>query len=122
MAKATPLARTVHDSGGEKREVHYDAALDKTTVRNTRNDGSARIDDIDTTISYGKVKEFSIARNDPETAKSVISTTMHYRRAGWDARLETRIPHALQARSLSLRFRRRCLRGRRALLQPQLHP
>jgi Predicted acyl esterases len=91
VAKAAPLARTVHDSGGEKREVHYDAELDKTTVRNTRNDGSARIDDIDTTISYGKVKEFSIARNDPETAESVISTTMHYRRAGWDARLQTRI-------------------------------
>ena len=91
VAKAPALARTIHDSGGEKREVHYDAELDKTTVRNTRNDGSARIDDIDTTISYGKVKEFSIARNDPETAESVISTTMHYRRAGWDARLETRI-------------------------------
>ncbi len=91
VAKATALARTVHDSGGEKREVHYDAEADKTTVRNTRNDGSARIDDIDTTISYGKVKEFSIARNDPETAESVISTTMHYRRAGWDARLQTRI-------------------------------
>ena len=91
VAKAPALARTIHDSGGEKREVHYDAELDKTTVRNTRNDGSARIDDIDTTISYGKVKEFSIARNDPETAELVISTTMHYRRAGWDARLETRI-------------------------------
>ena len=91
VAKAPPLARTVHDAGGERREVHYDAEPDKTTVRNTRNDGSARIDDIDTTISYGKVKEFSIARNDPETAESVISTSMHYRRAGWDARLETRI-------------------------------
>ncbi|HEY2111748.1 MAG TPA: CocE/NonD family hydrolase C-terminal non-catalytic domain-containing protein, partial [Dongiaceae bacterium] len=91
VAKAPALARTIHDSGGEKREVHYDAELDKTTVRNTRNDGSARIDDIDTTISYGKVKEFSISRNDPGTAESVISTTMHYRRAGWDARLETRI-------------------------------
>ncbi len=91
VAKAPALARTIHDSGGEKREVHYDAELDKTTVRNTRNDGSARIDDIDTTISYGKVKEFSIARNDPGTAELVISTTMHYRRAGWDARLETRI-------------------------------
>jgi putative CocE/NonD family hydrolase len=91
VAKATALARTIHDSGGEKREVHYDAEADKTTVRNTRNDGCARIDDIDTTISYGKVKEFSIARNDPETAESVISTTMHYRRAGWDARLQTRI-------------------------------
>ena len=91
VAKAPALARTVHDSGGEKREVHYDAELDRTTVRNTRNDGSARIDDIDTTISYGKVKEFSIARNDSATAESVISTTMHYRRAGWDARLETRI-------------------------------
>jgi uncharacterized protein len=64
---------------------------DKTTVRNTRNDGAARIDDIGTTVSYGKVKQFSIARNDPLTAEALVSTFIHYRREDWDARLETRI-------------------------------
>ena len=91
VEKATPLARTIFDPGEERREVHYDVERDKTTVRNSRNDGAARIDDIGTTISYRKVKEFSIARNDPATAEALVATVMHYRRGAWDARLETRI-------------------------------
>jgi hypothetical protein len=60
-------------------------------VRNSRNDGAALIDDIGTTISYRKVKEFSIARGDPATAEALVETVMHYRRGAWDARMETRI-------------------------------
>jgi putative CocE/NonD family hydrolase len=91
VEKATPLARTIFDPGEERRDVHYDVERDKTTVRNSRNDGWARIDDIGTTISYRKVKEFSIARSDPATAEALVETVMHYRRGAWDARLETRI-------------------------------
>ncbi|HKF64790.1 MAG TPA: CocE/NonD family hydrolase [Dongiaceae bacterium] len=91
VEKATPLARTIFDPGEERRDVHYDVERDKTTVRNSRNDGAARIDDIGTTISYRKVKEFSIARGDPATAEAMVSTVMHYRRGAWDARMETRI-------------------------------
>jgi hypothetical protein len=91
VEKATPLARTIFDPGQERREVLYDVAEDKTTVRNTRDDGSARIDDIGTTISYGKVKQFSIARDDPRTAEALVTVFVHYRRGDWDARLETRI-------------------------------
>jgi putative CocE/NonD family hydrolase len=91
VKKATPLARTIYDPGEERREIHYDVDRDKTTVRNSRDDGLARIDDIGTVISYRKVKEFSIARNEPETAEAMISTVMHYRREEWDAKLETRI-------------------------------
>jgi hypothetical protein len=91
VAKATPLARTVFDPGAETRLVTYDVDADRTVVRNSRNDGSARIDDIGTTIAYSKVKEFAIARNDPTTAESTVAVSVHYTRADWDARLQTRI-------------------------------
>jgi len=89
--KATPLARTVLDPGQERREVIYDVEQDRTTVRNSRDDGTARIDDIGTTISYGKVKQYSIAGNDPLSAAQDIAVFVHYRRPDWDARLEARL-------------------------------
>jgi hypothetical protein len=88
---ATPLARTTLAPGSETREVHYDVATDRTVVRNSRNDGCARIDDTGTTVAYRKVKQFAIARNDPLTAETEVSVSTHFRRADWDARLETRI-------------------------------
>jgi predicted acyl esterase len=88
---ATPLARTILAPGSETREVHYDVATDRTVVRNSRNDGCARIDDTGTTAAYRKVKQFAIARNDPLTAETEVSVSTHFRRADWDARLETRI-------------------------------
>jgi hypothetical protein len=91
VAKATPLIRTVLDPGAETRLVTYDVDADRTVVRNSRNDGSARIDDIGTTIAYSKVKEFAIARNDPATAESTVAVSVHYTRADWDAKLQTRI-------------------------------
>jgi hypothetical protein len=91
VEKATALRRTVYDPGREQRQVIFDAESGETVVRNSRDDGLARIDDIGTVIHYGKVKEFAIARNDPLTARCTVSTEMHYKRDGWDARLETRI-------------------------------
>ena len=89
--KASPLARTVFEPEIEQRHMLYDAETDKTVMRNIRNDGSARIDDIGTSGAYGKVKEFTIAGNDPLSAETVVSAFAHYRREDWDARLETRI-------------------------------
>ena len=91
VEKAKPMAITVFDPGIEQRETLYDVAADRTVVRNSRSDGSYRIDDIGTVVSYGKVKEFAIARNDPLTAETMVSVSVHYRRPDWDARLETKI-------------------------------
>src|SRR5262249_38295323 len=88
---AAPPAHTLLDSGIEQRDIHYDVVSDKTTMRVSRNDGAVRLDDIGTTVSYRKVKQFSIARNDPLTADAEVLTSMHYQREGWDARLQTRI-------------------------------
>jgi len=91
VEKATALKRTVYDPGREQRQVIFDADSNETVVRNSRDDGLARIDDIGTVIHYGKVKEFAIARNDPLTARTTVSVEVHYKREDWDARLETRI-------------------------------
>ncbi len=97
--KGHPLARTVFDPGAETRLVTYDVDADRTVVRNSRNDGSARIDDIGTTIAYSKVKEFSIARNDPATAESIVAVSVHYTRADWDAKLADADPYDLRSES-----------------------
>ena len=79
---------------------------------------AARIDDIDTTISYGKVKEFSIARNDPETAKSGDLDQHALPPGGMGARLETRIrmrcrrDHFLFRSPTSMPSRAACARER----------
>ena len=88
---AAPPARTVLDPGIEQREIHYDVISDKTTMRVSRNDGAVRLDDIGTTVSYRKVKRFSIAGNDPLTADAEVVISMHYQREGWNAQLQTRI-------------------------------
>ncbi|MFZ5789392.1 MAG: CocE/NonD family hydrolase [Pseudomonadota bacterium] len=91
VEKAAPMARTVFDPGLESRQVLYDVETDRTVVRNSRNDGLFGIDEIGTQVAYRKVKEFTIARNDPTTATAEVTVSMHYRREDWDARLETRI-------------------------------
>ena len=88
-AAASP--RTEFEPEVEQRHMLYDAESDKTVMRNTRSDGESRIDDIGTTVSYGKVKEFSIAGGDPLSAETMVSVFTHFRRPDWDARLETRI-------------------------------
>jgi uncharacterized protein len=89
--KATPTKITVLDTGEEAREIVYNADRDRTIARQVRNDGSWRIDDIGTIVSYGKTKEFSITGNDPTTARQELTTLVHFNRADWDAKLETRI-------------------------------
>jgi hypothetical protein len=91
VEKAPAMARTVFDPGSESRQVLYDVETDRTVVRNSRNDGLFRIDEIGTQVAYRKVKEFTIARNDPASATAEVTVSMHYRREDWDARLETRI-------------------------------
>jgi hypothetical protein len=88
---AAPAARTVLEPEIEQRHMLYDAETDKTVIRNSRNDGRTRIDDIGTIGAYGKVKEFTITGNDPLSAETVVSVFTHFQRADWDARLETRI-------------------------------
>ena len=91
VARSKPLALTILEPGVEERHMLYDAGSEKTVMRNIRNDGRMRIDDIGTIRSYGKVKEFSIAANDPLTAETIVSVFSHSQREDWDARLETRI-------------------------------
>ena len=97
VRKAPPLKLTMFSPDIEQRQMIYDAGSDKTIMRNTRDDGSMRIDDIGTVRHYGKVKEFSIAHDDPLTAETLVSVFAQYDRdasadePAWHARLETKI-------------------------------
>jgi putative CocE/NonD family hydrolase len=91
VEKSTPMRKTVFDPGAEVRLVEYDVGEDLTVVRNSRDDGQYRIDDIGTVVRYAKVKEFSIRGDDPSSARSLVATSARFTRDDWDARLETSI-------------------------------
>ncbi len=91
VRKAPPLKLTMFSPDIEQRQMIYDAGSDTTIMRNTRDDGRMRIDDIGTIRHYGKVKEFSISHNDPLTAETFVSVFAEYDRDDWKARLETKI-------------------------------
>jgi hypothetical protein len=88
---ARPRPSTVLRPGRDTREHNYDCAARRTTVRVRRDDGCTRIDDIGTEVSYTKLKEFSIIDGDPLSKREVVATSHAFRRADWDARLETKI-------------------------------
>ena len=83
------LKTTVLREGQDRRELHRDIENSTTTFSTFRDDGSYVIDDIGTEINYRKDKRVTIADGKPETAEATVSCVMHYRRADWDARVET---------------------------------
>ena len=88
-APSAPL--TIKDPGGETREIHHDISTERTTFRHARNDGTFVIDDIGTSVSLTKTKEFSVTRDDPASARSRVHCSTHYKRGSWDARAESEI-------------------------------
>jgi putative CocE/NonD family hydrolase len=120
---ATPMARTVFDPGAEHRTLVYDVDRDRTTFRVSRNDGRSRIDAIGTEIAYTKLKQFSIERDDPRTARSEVETMIHYRREadGWDARLVARIVMTTDGRDLIIDSDIDAFAGQRRVLARAYH-
>ncbi|MDP9138880.1 MAG: hypothetical protein M3N38_12015, partial [Pseudomonadota bacterium] len=82
---------TVKQPGAETRHVIHDIDKQRTNMTIRRNDGTYVIDDIGTEITFTKLKDFAVSRTDPSGARSVVACTGHYRRGGWDARVETEL-------------------------------
>ena len=89
VEKATIAPTTVKDTGAETRHVILD--IDKQRVNFTvkRHDGSYVIDDIGTEVSLTKFRDYAVSRDGVEPPRSLVATTVHYRRGDWDARTET---------------------------------
>jgi uncharacterized protein len=89
--QAKPRPATVLATGHDIREIHRDVATGRVTVRISRDDGWSRIEDIGTEVSYGKMKEMSVIEGDPLSKREVVATSHGFRRADWNARLDTKI-------------------------------
>jgi len=89
VAQASPLQVTQVRDGNETRELITDIETERTTYTAQRDDGDYVIDDIGTRLAFVKEKKFSVVRDDPLSAEGSVTFTVHYRRAGWDARVET---------------------------------
>jgi hypothetical protein len=88
---ARPGQSTVIRPGGDKRQIIHDLATGRTIVHVWRDDGCTRIDEIGTEVAYSKLKEMSIAEDDPLSMRVTVATSHAFHRSDWDARLDTRI-------------------------------
>src|SRR5882724_3467962 len=88
---ARPRSSTVLRLGSDERQVVHDLISGRTTMHVWRDDGCTRIDDIGTEVAYSKLKDMSIVGDDPLSMRVTVATSHAFRRADWDARLDTRI-------------------------------
>jgi hypothetical protein len=51
----------------------------------------AAVDDIGTEVAYSKLKDISIADEDPLSMRVIVATSHAFHRADWDAKLDTKI-------------------------------
>ncbi len=91
VEKATLAPLTIKDAGAETRHVILDIEKQRVNFTIKRNDGSYVIDDIGTEVSLTKLKDFAVSRDGSEPPRSLVATTVHYRRGDWDARAETEL-------------------------------
>jgi len=88
---ARPGQATVLQPGEDVRELIHDLTTGRTMMHVYRNDGTTRIDEIGTEVSYSKLRDTSVVDGDPLSRREVVATAHHFHRADWDARLETKI-------------------------------
>jgi hypothetical protein len=88
---ARPRPVTVIRAGRDERKIVRDLDSGRTALHVWRDDGCSRIDDIGTEVAYSKLKDISIADEDPLSMRVVLATSHAFRRADWDAKLDTRI-------------------------------
>ncbi|MSP81480.1 MAG: CocE/NonD family hydrolase [Alphaproteobacteria bacterium] len=87
---AQPTARTNLRPGALTRTLGHDAATD-TYVETVVNDtGTFRIDAIDLELSERSTHRWSVASDDPLSARGEIAATVRRKRGAWSIRTETR--------------------------------
>jgi len=77
--------------GSDVRELVRDLVSNRTAMHIDRDDGTVRLDDIGTEVSYRKQRDISVVEGDPLSKREVVATTHRFHRADWDARLDTKI-------------------------------
>lgn len=87
--KSAPADLTVKDPGAETRHLILDIEKQRVNFTIKRNDGTYVINEIGTEVSLTKLKDYAVSRDNREPPRSLVATTVHYRRGGWDARTET---------------------------------
>ena len=91
VAKAAPAPITIKNAGAETRHVILDIENQRVNFTIKRNDGTYVIDDTGTEISLTKLKDFAVSRDGSEAPRSMVATTVEYRRGDWHARTETAV-------------------------------
>jgi uncharacterized protein len=88
---ATAGSVTVKVPARETRRIEHDVETEVTAFHIVSDDGRYVIDDIGTEIASVRSKVYSIGRNDPSTARTVVSCQQEYKRGSWDVTVESEI-------------------------------
>ena len=88
---ATAGSVTVKEPARETRRIEHDIETEVTRFHIVSDDGRYIIDEIGTEIAATRDKTYSIGRNDPSTARTVVACHQEYRRDDWDVRVESEI-------------------------------
>jgi hypothetical protein len=86
-----PVRATQIEAPTNHWEIGFDVLTRKGFTRRTGNDGIRRLDDIDLEVGSWRDSKYSIAPDDPLSAKVDISSRRLYRRKDWSVASETRI-------------------------------
>ncbi|WP_348628914.1 CocE/NonD family hydrolase, partial [Mesorhizobium sp. M1E.F.Ca.ET.063.01.1.1] len=85
-----PIAITVLKPGNVERFLRMDAFPTRVTVTVRRDDGSMRLDPIGTVVSLKEHKIYSVAENDPTTARTEVYCRYGLGRGAWQTAVEGR--------------------------------
>ena len=80
---------TVLRPGVETRTIRLGVEDESVTFDILSDDGEVRIEDTGTTVFTSRAKTYAIRRDDPTSCTTTLASIAQYRRADWDARLET---------------------------------
>jgi len=85
------LRQTLIEAPANVWNVGYDVLTGRAITHRTANDGIRHLDDIDLDVGSWRDSHYSIAPDDPLSAKVDISSRRLYRRDDWNIGSETRI-------------------------------
>mgnify|MGYP001485960653 CR=1 FL=1 len=88
---ALPLKINIKNRGNDSRKLTFQIAKNLYEFLVKRDDGTYIIEDIGTEITHKKTKLFKIQKHDPLSSYAKLTSLTKYKRAEWNAKIETTI-------------------------------
>jgi hypothetical protein len=94
---------TVKEPSRETRRIAHDRGTQETVYHIVSDDGRFVLDEIGTEIASCRKKTYTVSRNDPAACRSAVACRQEYRRADWNARVESEVSITCDAEAFHVR-------------------